>query len=97
MSLSKSAVKKVKKVRIKWREVIFNLHRREISEAFDLFRVGHPDMSINRCAYNVLKTYYSPTALANWKDMFENWPQVFHYSYVDVISCGNKLRSISYE
>lgn len=82
MSVSKSVENKVKVKRIKWREVIFNLHRKDISEAFDLFRSKHPDMSINRCAYNVLKTYYSTAIMRGWKDLFEKHGQ----SYEDTIS-----------
>lgn len=69
--MSKKVVKSVKKRRIKWREIIFHLHRFDISSSFDLFRSSHKDMSINRCAYNVLKTYYSTTAMRFIKNYFE--------------------------
>ena len=64
-----------RKKRINWREMIFHLHRRDLSEAFDLFKANHPRMSINRCAYNVLKTFYSTTTLRCWKDMVEKYNQ----------------------
>lgn len=71
-----------RKNRIKWREIIFNLHRRDLSEAFDLFKANHPGMSINRCAYNVLKTFYSTTIMRTWKDFIE----VYNQSYEQAVS-----------
>lgn len=54
---------KVRKRHINWREVIFHLHNFDVSRDFDLFRAKHPKMSINRCAYNVLKTYCSTASM----------------------------------
>lgn len=69
--MSKSFKNKVKKKRIDWRDVIFHLHRRSLSEAYTLFRSVHPKMSSSRCAYYVLKTYYSTTLLRLWRDCYE--------------------------
>lgn len=54
---------KVKKKKIKWRDVIFHLHVPKLSTDFDVFKAAHPKMSVNRCAYYVLKSYCSTTAL----------------------------------
>lgn len=64
---------KVCKRRINWVNVIYYLHRREISEAYTLFKVKHLKMSSNRCAYYVLKTYYSTTMLKAWRECYEKY------------------------
>ena len=71
-----------RKKRIKWREMIFQLHRKDISEAYTLFKLKHPDMSRNRCAYYVLKTFYSTTIMRTWKDFIE----VYNQSYEDAVN-----------
>lgn len=62
---------KVKPRRISWREVIFQLHNFDISRDFDLFRAKHPNMSINRCAYNVLKTYCSTASMRFMRNYYK--------------------------
>lgn len=61
-----------RKRRVDWRELIFSLHWRELSEAYQLFKNAHPSMSINRCAYNVLKSFYSTTTMAYFRNQIEH-------------------------
>lgn len=61
---------KVKKRRINWRELIFYMHSRSLSEEYTLFMIAHPKMSKNRCAYYVLKHNYSTTFLKAWRDIY---------------------------
>lgn len=67
----KDKLTKVRKRKIQWREVIFHLHNFDISRDFDLFRARHPKMSVNRCAYNVLKTYCSATSMKFMRNHFK--------------------------
>lgn len=66
----KDKLTKVKKRKIQWREVIFHLHNFDISRDFDLFRARHPNWSINRVAYNVLKTYCSTASMRFMRNYF---------------------------
>lgn len=61
---------KVKKRNISWREVIFQLHNFDISRDYTLFRARHPKMSVNRAAYNVLKTYCSTFSMRYMRNMY---------------------------
>ena len=95
MSVSKIKQKKVKKKRINWKELMFHLHRKDISAGYDFFRKRHLDWSINRCAYMVLKTYYSTTAMRDWKKMFEEMPDIFYYDYDRILYVGDWLKSVN--
>lgn len=74
---------KVKKRRINWRDVLFHLHKKRLSEEYTLFYSMRPKMSKNRCAYYVLKKNYSTTMLRAWRDLYQNSTM----SYADVLSC----------
>lgn len=67
----KDKLTKVRKRKIQWREVIFHLHNFDISRDFDLFRARHPKMSVNRSAYNVLKTYCSTASMQYIRTLFK--------------------------
>ena len=65
---------KVKKKRIKWTEVLSQVYEYKTDNVlwsrYMVFRTQHPDMSLNRCAYYVLKSYYSTIALRQCKKDF---------------------------
>ena len=95
MSVSKKLKDKVKKKRIDWRQVVFFLGRQDLYISYQLFRNAHLDMSINRCAYYVLKTYYSPTTLQVWKDFFESGLSYYDYEKT-LFHSGDFLRSVNW-
>ena len=64
MSVSKKSQKLVKRPRIDWYEVLSDIGDMRQSEDFYRLLSKHPKMSFNRIAYNVLRKYYSTTALA---------------------------------
>lgn len=65
---------KVKRKQVDWYQALFNLEDLKISEDYWLFKSSHPDMSKNRCAYNILKRYYSTTAMISYRK-FGVWPR----------------------
>lgn len=68
--MSKVLKDKVKKQRIKWNEILYQLNDNELWRLYMVFRQQHIGMSLNRCAYYVLKSYYSTIALRKCKAEF---------------------------
>lgn len=60
---SEKIVKRVRRPHVEWRSLMLDLNNPKIEESYWLFKQSHLSMSDNRCAYNVLKTYYSTTSL----------------------------------
>lgn len=58
---------KVKRKHVNWKNVLDSLENTEINLAFLSFKSKHPLMSVNRCAYNVLRKYYSTTAMLKYR------------------------------
>lgn len=56
-------VKRVRRPRVEWRSLMLDLNNPQIEMDYWKFKQAHLKMSDNRCAYNVLKTYYSTTSL----------------------------------
>lgn len=54
---------KVKRKHVDWKNKLFSLGDPKIQQEYYGFLSAHKDMSENRCAYNVLKRYFSPTTL----------------------------------
>lgn len=50
-----------KRKQVKWYELINNCLDLTLQDNFKSYLLSHPYMSENRCAYNVLKKYYSTT------------------------------------
>lgn len=58
---------KVKRKTVDWYSVYCELCDPDIDRDFYLFVQDHPKMSLNRCAYNVLKKHYSTTAMTRFR------------------------------
>lgn len=58
---------KVKRKHVDWNKARLDLADPKIDADFFLFLQQHPGMSKNRCAYNVLKRYYSTTAMLRYR------------------------------
>lgn len=59
----RNKIYKVKRPSVKWHDLLMDLEDWFIESRFLIFLSKHPGMSKNRCAYNVLKRYYSTTSL----------------------------------
>ncbi len=55
---------KVKRKHVNWLEILRNAEDLILSQEYWRFRSSHIFMSVNRCAYYVLKKHYSTTSLA---------------------------------
>lgn len=55
--------KKRKRVKVNWYQVYLDICTMDMQVYFYRLLQAHPTMSKNRIAYNVLKSYYSTTAL----------------------------------
>lgn len=64
-------LQKVKKKRINWRELLFHLHNKYLSDRYTLALGKYPKMSHNRIAYYVLKKYFTTATLKFLKNMFQ--------------------------
>ena len=58
---------KVKRRHVDWYEVYLYCGIPEVCVHFFELRKRHPNMSLNRCAYYALKTYYSTTAMTRYR------------------------------
>lgn len=63
----KDKLHKVKRKRVDWYQVYLDLNDPDMSVQFYLLLQKHPKMSFNRVAYNVLKRYYSTTAMTRYR------------------------------
>lgn len=61
---------KVKKKRINWREVLFFMHNKYLSDCYTLMLGDHPKTSHNRIAYYVLKKYCTTSTLKFLRNLF---------------------------
>lgn len=69
-------VEKCKKTKrypvLKWQDVIFHLHNKAISDDFNQFCLNHTSLSKSRCAFAVLRKYYSTTFLSAFRQCYYN-------------------------
>ena len=59
---------KVKRIRVNWWKLLVDIEDNELFRRFYAFRYRHPNMSVNRIAYYVIKKSYSTTALQHFLD-----------------------------
>lgn len=59
--------KKVKRPHVNWYDVLLDIGDLRLSEQFWVFKFKHLSWSNNRCAWNVLKSNYSTTALRRYR------------------------------
>lgn len=53
-----------KRIHVQWRDVMLEIGDLKMEKEYWQFKQAHKTMSDNRCAWNILKRYYSTTALA---------------------------------
>ena len=58
---------KVKRKSVNWKKCLDDHENTDMNLAYLAFRSSHPSMSVNRCAYNVLRKYYSTTAMLKYR------------------------------
>lgn len=58
---------KVRRKHVDWKKCLDDREDTMLNLEFLKFKQCHPTMSDNRCAYNVLKTYYSTTAMLKYR------------------------------
>lgn len=75
--MSKKMKDKVKRKHFNWYEFLLNTGDLEWSASFWKFKQLHKTMSNNRCAYNILKTYYSTTSMRYIREFGELPPVGF--------------------
>lgn len=63
----KDKLVKVKRRRVDWKKAMDHLGDTRVSARFWALRTKHPSMSVNRCAYNALRNYYSTTAMLRYR------------------------------
>lgn len=61
---------KTKKRVCKWDQVIFYLRDFDITRHYLTFKTNHRDMSCSRCAFYILKKYFSGPLLSNFRQMY---------------------------
>lgn len=78
----KDRLPKVRRKHVDWKKAIDDLQIPHLTAAYLAFRSSHPLMSVNRCAYNVLKKYYSTTAMLKYRmcGVFDEVPDLRCYN-----------------
>lgn len=72
--------KKKKGRRIKWNDLRLAINDPLVNKDYFVFLCHHKKMSLNRCSFYVLKTYYSTTAIKAMRKLYE----VNGFSYEDI-------------
>lgn len=82
---------KAKKRVCKWDQVIFYMEDMKISAKYLVFVSNHKTMSKSRCAFYVLKQYFTAPLLRYFKRLYRNG-----FSYEDCIKWLNFIDKVGY-